>query len=127
MSEYLKWSRVANADEFRFFFTDVDCGALPELKFGSIHLSEDRTSYSVVATYSCHENYTLIGNENRTCLLDGWCGKQPECLVDWCPDPLGITGGNVHFTDKRAGSTASYVCEPGYVLVGEAVIDLEKI
>lgn len=99
----------------------MDCGPLPELKFGSIHLSEERTSYSVVATYSCHENYTLIGNENRTCLQDGWSGKQPECLVDWCPDPQSITGGNVHFTDKRAGSTATYVCEPGYVLVGEAV------
>lgn len=101
--------------------TDVDCGPLPELKFGSIHLSEDRTSYGVVATYSCHENYTLIGNENRTCLQDGWNGKQPECLVDWCPDPQQITGGHVKFNDKRAGSTATYVCEPGYVLVGEAV------
>ncbi|XP_017853153.1 sushi, von Willebrand factor type A, EGF and pentraxin domain-containing protein 1 [Drosophila busckii] len=100
----------------------VDCGELTQLKFGSIHLSEERTSYGVVATYSCHENYTLIGNENRTCQQDGWSGKQPECLVDWCPDPQPITGGHVHFTDKRAGSTATYTCELGYVLVGEAII-----
>lgn len=84
-------------------------------------LSEQRTSYGVQATYSCHENYTLIGNENRTCELDGWTGKQPECLVDWCPEPPEIQGGSVVVSDKRAGSTATYECETGYVLVGEPV------
>ncbi|KAM7347402.1 CUB and Sushi multiple domains furrowed [Cochliomyia hominivorax] len=100
----------------------VDCGPLPELEHGSMFLSEQRTSYGVQATYSCHENYTLIGNENRTCELEGWTGKQPECLVDWCPEPPEIQGGTVKVTDKRAGSTATYECETGYVLVGEPVI-----
>lgn len=94
---------------------------MPELQHGSILLSEQRTSYGVWATYSCHENYTLIGNENRTCELDGWTGKQPECLVDWCPEPPQIQGGMVLVTSKRAGSTAIYKCEVGYVLVGEPV------
>ncbi|XP_054729921.1 sushi, von Willebrand factor type A, EGF and pentraxin domain-containing protein 1 [Anastrepha obliqua] len=100
----------------------VDCGALPELEHGAILLSEQRTSYGVQATYTCHENYTLIGNENRTCELTGWTGKQPECLVDWCPEPPRIAGGSVSVTDKRAGSTATYECEAGYVLVGEPII-----
>lgn len=76
------------------------------------------------ATYTCHENYTLIGNENRTCELSGWTGKQPECLVDWCPEPPRIAGGSVSVTNKRAGSTATYECEAGYVLVGEPVSQL---
>lgn len=103
------------------FYADVDCGPLPELEHGSVMLSEQRSSYGVQATYSCHENYTLIGNENRTCELDGWTGKQPECLVDWCPEPPQIQGGTVRVSDRRAGSTATYECEAGYVLVGEPV------
>lgn len=102
-------------------FVDVDCGPLPQLEHGSVHMSEQRTSYGVQATYSCHENYTLIGNENRTCELEGWSGKQPECLVDWCPEPPTIVGGTVKVNDRRAGSTAIYECEQGYVLVGEPV------
>lgn len=104
-----------------FQFIDIDCGPLPPLEHGSIILSESRNTYGVQATYSCHENYTLIGNENRTCETQGWTGKQPECLVDWCPEPPQISGGSVTVNDKRAGSTATYVCEPGYVLVGEPV------
>ncbi|KAL9879295.1 CUB and Sushi multiple domains furrowed isoform 1-T5 [Glossina fuscipes fuscipes] len=99
----------------------VDCGPLPQLEHGSVHMSEQRTSYGVQATYSCHENYTLIGNENRTCELEGWSGKQPECLVDWCPEPPTIVGGTVKVNDRRAGSTAIYECEQGYVLVGEPI------
>lgn len=71
--------------------------------------------------YTCHENYTLIGNENRTCGVDGWSGKQPQCLVDWCPDPVQIAGGQVEMTGKRAGATAVYKCDPGYVLIGDPV------
>lgn len=73
------------------------------------------------ATYTCHENYTLIGNENRTCQFDGWTGKQPQCLVDWCPEPPPISGGKVQLSGKRAGSTATYECDVGHVLIGEPV------
>lgn len=71
--------------------------------------------------YTCHENYTLIGNENRTCGIDGWSGKQPQCLVDWCPDPVQIAGGQVEMSGKRAGATAVYKCDSGYVLIGDPV------
>lgn len=101
---------------------DIDCGELPPFEHGAIILSEIRTSYNVQATYTCHENYTLIGNENRTCSLNGWTGKVPQCLVDWCPEPLQIAGGRVESNGKRAGSRATYACEAGYVLIGEPVI-----
>lgn len=45
----------------------------------------------------------------------------PQCLVDWCPEPLQISGGRVQSNGKRAGSTATYECEAGYVLIGEPV------
>lgn len=91
------------------------------MEHGSILLSEKRTTYGVQATYTCHENYTLIGNENRTCQIDGWTGKQPQCLIDWCPDPPYVAGSTVQVNGKRAGSTAVYDCEKGFVLSGEPV------
>lgn len=101
---------------------DVDCGDLPDLEHGAILLLEHRTSFGAKATYTCHENYTLIGNENRTCEMNGWSGKQPQCLVDWCPDPIQIAGGRVDMNGKRAGATATYSCDSGYVLIGNPVI-----
>jgi hypothetical protein len=85
-------------------------------------LSEERTSYGVVSTYTCHENYTLIGNENRTCQLEGWSGKDPQCLVDWCPEPPSIQGGIMNVSGRRAGSTATYQCSSGHVLIGEPLL-----
>lgn len=113
--------------KLKIFFvanSDIDCNALPPLEHGSILLSEKRTTYGVQATYTCHENYTLIGNENRTCQIDGWTGKQPQCLIDWCPDPPLVAGSTVQVNGKRAGSTAVYDCEKGFVLSGEPVSDV---
>lgn len=101
---------------------DIDCGPLQPLEHGAIIMSEDRTSFGVQASYTCHENYTLIGNENRTCALDGWTGKHPQCLVDWCPEAPAITGGKIKISGRRAGSTATYSCDYGYVLTGEDVL-----
>lgn len=108
-------------NDFPILSADIDCGKLPTLEHGNINLSESRTSFNVHATYTCHENYTLIGNENRTCLKDGWSGTQPQCLVDWCPEPPQISGGFVQLSGKRAGSTVVYECKPGHVLIGEPV------
>lgn len=104
------------------FYLDIDCGPLKPLEHGAIIMSENRTSFGVQASYACHENFTLIGNENRTCQLDGWSGDESHCLIDWCPEPPSITGGKVVISGRRAGSTATYNCDYGYVLLGEAVL-----
>lgn len=103
---------------------DIDCGPLEVLEHGSIRMSENRTTYGAVAQYICHENYTLIGNENRSCTLSGWSGSHPQCLIDWCPEPPQITGGKTKISSRplRAGSTVSYTCEHGYVLIGEDIL-----
>lgn len=103
------------------FLADIDCGALSSFDHGAIILAEHRTSFGAQAQYTCHENYTLIGNENRTCGVNGWSGTQPQCLVDWCPDPIKIGGGTIHVNGRRAGATAVYKCDPGYVLIGDPV------
>lgn len=46
---------------------------------------------------------------------------QPSFPVDWCPDPPDVTGGVVTTTGKRAGSTATYTCQSGFILFGDNV------
>lgn len=100
----------------------IDCGSLPSLQHGGLLFFDNRTTFGAQVTYTCHENYTLIGNENRTCELNGWSGKEPQCLVDWCPDPPPIQGGQIRVSGRRAGSTATYECEVGHVLIGESIL-----
>lgn len=90
---------------------------------GSVELKNKRTTFGAKAIYTCHENYTLIGHESRTCGGDGlWSDSPPQCLFDWCPEPPSIHGGMVATSGRRAGDTATYTCQPGYILFGQAVL-----
>lgn len=42
-------------------------------------------------------------------------------LVDWCPEPPQGEGVTVVVSGKRAGSTATYNCQPGFILFGQQV------
>lgn len=107
-----------------YFFPDVDCGKLPDLDHGTVALEDNRTTHGARALYTCHENYTLIGHERRTCGDDGfWNDKTPQCLFDWCPDPPAIHGGIVSTSGHRAGDTATYTCQAGFILFGQGVIN----
>ncbi|KAI4469516.1 complement component-related sushi domain-containing [Holotrichia oblita] len=101
----------------------VDCGPLPQLDHGTVRLEDNRTSHGAKAVYTCHENYTLIGREERFCLDDGlWSESSPQCLFDWCPNPPAIPGGIVNVTGRRAGDTATYTCQSGYILFGQGIL-----
>ncbi|XP_057653656.1 sushi, von Willebrand factor type A, EGF and pentraxin domain-containing protein 1 [Diorhabda carinulata] len=101
----------------------VDCGILPSLNHGSIELQNKVTTYGAKAIYTCHENYTLVGHEVRTCGDEGkWTNSTPRCLFDWCPEPPGINGGTITVSGRRTGDTATFACNPGYVIIGEEVI-----
>ncbi|XP_063235944.1 sushi, von Willebrand factor type A, EGF and pentraxin domain-containing protein 1 [Bacillus rossius redtenbacheri] len=101
----------------------VDCGGVPSLEHGAVLLASNRTTHGASARYSCHENYTLIGKEERTCGDDGlWSGEAPQCLFDWCPEPPAVHGGTVETKGRRAGSTALYTCQSGFILFGQPVL-----
>ncbi|CAD7078323.1 unnamed protein product [Hermetia illucens] len=100
----------------------IDCGPLQPIRDGLIKISGTVTTYGVTAKYVCNTNFTLIGNETRTCGLEGWSGETPQCLIDYCPEPPSISGGKVVITGKRSGSTAMYECQTGYVLSGDPII-----
>jgi hypothetical protein len=62
-------------------FAVVDCGPLSGLEHGYVNLKDKRTTHGASAEYTCHENYTLIGRERRTCQDGGqWSDDQPQCL-----------------------------------------------
>ena len=100
----------------------VNCDTLPGLEHGTVTLKDKRTTYGAQAVYTCHENYTLIGHEVRTCGENStWTNSTPQCLFDWCPDPPSINGGIVKNSGHRAGDTAVYACQSGFILFGQGV------
>lgn len=100
----------------------MDCGSVSNLEHGSVTLNDKRTTHGARVSYTCHENYTLIGHETRKCGDDGkWSESDPQCLFDWCPEPPSIPGGIVKVSGNRAGDTATYSCQSGFILFGAGV------
>lgn len=60
----------------------IYCGYLPSLLNGNV--ATQKTIHGEMATYSCHENFYLVGDRVRLCQLDGkWSGKHPECISEF--------------------------------------------
>lgn len=56
----------------------VDCGELNLLANGNVDVPS--TTYDSVATYTCDDGYTLMGNDKRTCQNSAmWTGSDPSC------------------------------------------------
>lgn len=56
----------------------IDCGTLSPPVNGSIIISD--TSLGAMAVYSCQNGFSLVGNSNRTCLVNStWSGVDPIC------------------------------------------------
>ena len=56
----------------------VDCGGLENPTNGLVTLED--TVFESVATYSCQDGYTQVGDDTRLCVADGtWSGDAPVC------------------------------------------------
>lgn len=77
-----------------------------------------------VATYSCSTGYALVGTATRTCQASGdWSGSAPTCQGNFCsPDLTAPTHGTVSHTMRRTGQAATFSCDAGYTLVGNATL-----
>ena len=62
-------------------FPLLECTAL-SVTGGIVHYdTEPSIPNGTAATYSCIDGYELVGEENRTCLVDGtWTGTEPLCI-----------------------------------------------
>jgi CUB/sushi domain-containing protein len=74
------------------------------------------------ATYSCRAGYTLSGAATRTCQANGtWSGTEPTCTGNPCsPDLVAPTNGSVNRTTGANGDEATYACNQGFTLSGDA-------
>ena len=67
------------------FASISECPTL-SIENGMVQYDRDPSSSAAitggtVATYSCADGYELVGEEKRTCLVDGtWTGTEPQCI-----------------------------------------------
>ena len=103
----------------------VDCGQVPGLADGEIHVLDGRTTWGARVKYVCKENYSLMkgdGSDERVCEAGGWSGAAPECVYVKCPAPEAVANAAVekHIGEKRnfLGSKMVYECEEGHMPSG---------
>lgn len=63
----------------------VDCGQPKTIANGDFQLINSTTNYLSVAQYTCNENYTLVGNNNKMICshTNRWTGKEPHCTCKY--------------------------------------------
>ncbi|NXP79862.1 C4BPA protein, partial [Ramphastos sulfuratus] len=107
------------------FCIGKSCGP-PELMNGNFNFTTNLQFGSTI-TYRCNPGYRLVGKSTATCVLDGtgvsW-DNIPYCTIIPCLPPPEtengqVTDGNRDFT---FGTTATYSCNKGFALIGEAAI-----
>ena len=99
----------------------INCGELNSPSNGQVTIIDNTAGGTAV--YTCNLGYTLVGRDTRTCQEDGsWSGTAPICRRVRCDDLPDITSGQVSFSGSInfPGTTATYTCIVGYVLVGDA-------
>ena len=57
-----------------------DCGTsgITGPENGDVNLDAG-TTLGAMATFSCDQGYLQVGDQSRTCELDGWSGSNPVC------------------------------------------------
>lgn len=101
----------------------VDCGQPENIEHGTWRLLSNETFYTAQVAYECPENWKLDGRLRRFCQENGtWAGETPKCIEVLCsPLAKDLTEAlSVEEGDRKVGSTATYSCEVGRTLVGEA-------
>ncbi len=96
----------------------VECGQVPGLVNGEIHVLDGRTSWGARVKYKCKDDYSLTnGEEERVCTEQGWSGLAPECVFTRCPDLDTVENADATITGDRInylGSKVVYTCKEGY-------------
>ena len=86
----LTWLHCSLHCQFFSYCSAIECGEPQSTANGVVSVST--TTFSSIASYNCHEGYTLIGEHNRTCLSTGvWSGSTPHCTCK-----LAVTVGEVY-------------------------------
>lgn len=100
----------------------VECGQVPGLANGEIHVLDGRTTWGARVRYKCKQDYSLMeGEQERTCLEGGWSGNQPKCVFTKCPTPSRVANADltqVGDNPNHLGAQLVYKCHEGYKATG---------
>ena len=109
-------------DGFPIGCQKVECGQVPGLANGEIHVLDGRTTWGARVKYKCKDDYVLAkGSEERVCLENGWAGEAPECVFTKCPDLDIVENADVTIIGDKPnylGSKVVYSCKDGYKPTG---------
>ncbi|XP_064624477.1 CUB and sushi domain-containing protein 3-like [Lineus longissimus] len=98
---------------------EIRCGSLPLIVDGRMSLSKANKIGSK-ATYTCDDDFKLIGTPERQCLRTGtWSGDMPVCEEIRCGSlPLIVDGRMSLSKANKIGSKATYTCDDDFKLIG---------
>ncbi|XP_012938062.1 sushi, von Willebrand factor type A, EGF and pentraxin domain-containing protein 1 [Aplysia californica] len=100
----------------------IQCSPPVDIANGQVIYSSQ--SHGSVAVYTCLPGYELEGFPSIICSNTGtWEGEIPVCIVTSCQAPPEIQHGSVVYLSLEAGSTASFLCDPGYFLNGPEYLE----
>ncbi|XP_060580368.1 sushi, von Willebrand factor type A, EGF and pentraxin domain-containing protein 1-like [Ruditapes philippinarum] len=101
----------------------TNCGGLSNPANGLVSASQ--TTFGQRATYVCNPGYKIQGISTRTCQPDGsWSVREPTCLPLDCGALFDPNNGIVNTTSGTTfGNLATYSCNEGYKLEGQAVTE----
>lgn len=74
------------------------------------------TVFGSIVIYQCDAGHVLDGNRSSMCEIDGnWSNAPPICIAVNCGSPAEPANGSVSYTSTDFGSTATYVCDTGFI------------
>jgi len=105
---------------------EVDCGQVPGLADGEVHVLDGRTTWGARIRYKCKDGFAMTaGDEERTCEENGWSGRSPRCARARCSPLASVSGADVRRTpgddgsNDGVGSRLTYSCRAGHVAEGD--------
>ncbi|NWW78541.1 CR1L protein, partial [Climacteris rufus] len=107
------------------FCIGKSCGQ-PDIKNGHFHTRTDLL-FGATVTFSCNPGYRLVGSPSAQCIFRNGAAvwdTVPSCHIILCPPPPAIQNGQLLDGDGEFtfGMAASYSCNEGFSLIGEATI-----
>ncbi|XP_050718309.1 uncharacterized protein LOC126999576 isoform X1 [Eriocheir sinensis] len=103
----------------------LECGLPAPIRHGSYSLINGTRYYLSQVRYECEPGYTAIGRAELVCDIDErWNGPPPLCHPVTCdaPPPLPHGSSDLSAPTVTSGSSVTFSCDEGYVLVGRRTL-----
>ncbi|XP_052280448.1 sushi, von Willebrand factor type A, EGF and pentraxin domain-containing protein 1-like [Dreissena polymorpha] len=95
-----------------------DCGRLSSPPNGALELNA--STYGSLASTSCNVGYDLVGVPTLSCTSNGqWSNTLAICVIKDCGVIQAIGHGSVIFNTTTFESKMSFLCDEGFLLVGQ--------